>query len=166
MILGARILLRSALETTAILIYLNHMMRGVLNGSENFHKFSKKTSRLLLGSKNCSTRLEAVNFLTVLKHSEKAYPGVTELFGNLSESAHPNYEGMGFGYSCVDHEQYVSNFGNYISQRFEAQHDSSMRLCMDIFEHEYNEEWPKLFEELEHWLVENDDALEKTKDCV
>lgn len=166
MILGARILLRSALETTAMLIYLNHLTRGVLEGSENFHDFSKMTSRLLLGSKNRSTGHEAVNILTVLKHSEKRYPGVTGLFEMLSEAAHPNYEGMGFGYSRIDHARHVSNLGNYIGEMFGTQQESAMRLCMDVFEREYNNEWPGLFEELECWLVENDNELEKTKNEV
>lgn len=166
MTLGSRILLRSAIETTAILIYLNHLTRRVLDGTENFHDFSDKTSRLLLGSKNRSTELEAVNLLTVLKHAEKRYPGITEIFEDLSETAHPNYEGMGFGYSRVDHEQYVSNFGNKLMEMFEAQYEPTAGFCMHIFEHEYNQVWPHLFEELEEWLVRHDEELESTRDRV
>src|SRR5687768_15683258 len=47
--LGALILLRSALETLATLIYLNQLTADVLSGALNFHKFSDKTAVLLLG---------------------------------------------------------------------------------------------------------------------
>src|SRR5262245_61050845 len=53
--LGALILLRSALETLATLIYLNQLTASVLDGSLNFHEFGKKTRVLLLGSRNEST---------------------------------------------------------------------------------------------------------------
>ena len=39
--LGARILLRSAFETLATLIYLNHKMRQVVNDKLNFRLFSQ-----------------------------------------------------------------------------------------------------------------------------
>lgn len=57
--LGSRILIRSALETLAVLNYLNQMTARVLAGSEGFHQFSLKTSRLLLGSKDKTTKHEA-----------------------------------------------------------------------------------------------------------
>jgi hypothetical protein len=58
-ILGSRTLLRSALETASILIYLNQMTKCVLIGSLDFHEFSDKTSQLLLGSRNKTTKHEA-----------------------------------------------------------------------------------------------------------
>jgi hypothetical protein len=54
-LLGARILLRSALESLAVLIFLNQLTRQVLAGTLDFHEFSKKTSILLLGSRDKST---------------------------------------------------------------------------------------------------------------
>ena len=43
-LLGARILLRSAFETVAMLVYLNQLTRKVLGGELSFHDFSDKTT--------------------------------------------------------------------------------------------------------------------------
>jgi hypothetical protein len=161
--LGARILLRSALETLATLIYLNQATAAVVAGTQDFHQFSNKTSRLLLGSKNKSTEHEAINIISVFEKCEKAYPGIMSLYAELSESAHPNFEGMCFGYSRVDHENYVSEYSNNMCSMYEKRHAPEMELCMSIFHHEYQTEWPKLFERLETWIVENDEMLEATK---
>ncbi len=100
-VLGARILLRSAFETLAVLVYLNMAMRGVVAGTLNFHAFSDKTTRLLLGSRDKTTSVESINIMSVLQSADKRYPGLETWYAALSESAHPNYEGMVLGYSVV-----------------------------------------------------------------
>jgi hypothetical protein len=104
--LGARILLRSAFETLATLVYLNLQMRKVVSCELDFHQFSDKTTVLLMGSKNNSTVHVAVNIQTVLKHCAKRYEWIERLYGELSESAHPNHEGLLMGYSRPDTESW------------------------------------------------------------
>lgn len=162
-VLGARILLRSAFETLAILIHLNQMMATVLDGTLNFHTFSDKTSQLLLGSKDQSTKHAAINIVTILGHCEKRYPGLVKLYGDLSESAHPNYEGICVGYSTVDHDNHVTNFANRWYEMYGGTHLMGMRACMVLFEAEYNEVWPTRFDGLERWIEANDAVLEATK---
>lgn len=70
-ILGARILLRSAFETLAMLIYLNRSMRSVVAGNLEFHTFSEQTTRLLLGSRDKTTTKESISILTVLNGANK-----------------------------------------------------------------------------------------------
>ncbi|HSI50206.1 MAG TPA: hypothetical protein VLA61_18185 [Ideonella sp.] len=162
-VLGARILLRSGFETLALLIYLNQLMAKVLDGTLNFHTFSEKTSQLLLGSKDRSTNHVAINIVTVLGHCDKRYPGLVKLYGELSESAHPNYEGICIGYSTVDHDNQVTNFANMWAEMYGNTHLKGMRACMVLFEAEYNEVWPDHFDELERWIEANDVELEATK---
>ena len=162
--LGSRILIRSAVETLAVLIYLNQMTKNVLSGSEGFHQFSLKTSRLLLGSKDKTTKHDAINILTVLTKADEKYPGLMDLYDNLSESAHPNFEGMCFGYSRVDHEHYVTIFSNNWVAMYANRHVLAMQLCIATFSHEYNEEWTPQAKQLEEWIVVNDAKLEATKD--
>lgn len=165
--LGARILLRSAFETLAVLIHLNQITAQVLDGTFGFHEFSKKTTRLLLGSRDKTTKHEAISIVTVLtKHCERAYPGISDLYASLSESAHPNFEGMCFGYSRVDHDNRVSEFSNNMCSMYEDGHVSAIELCMAVFEHEYNTVWPNHFDRLEAWIEANDSVLEATKDDV
>lgn len=161
--LGARILLRSAFETLATLIYLNQATAAVVEGKQDFHSFSLTTSRLLLGSRDKSTEHRALNIVSVLEACERVYPGILNVYASLSESAHPNFEGLCFGYSRIDHDNDVSLFSNNMCSMFESKLVSGIELCMAVFKHEYNIEWPRYFERLESWLVANDAMLESTK---
>lgn len=162
-VLGARILLRSALETLGTLVYLNQKMEAVLQLEESFDSFNEITSRLMLGSKNQSTQKESVNVVTVLKHCDKRYTGIFEVYENLCESAHPNYDGICYGYSYVNEKEYETIFENRWAKKYGNQLADSIGLCMDIFETEYNEIWPAKFERLEKWIEENDTMLETAK---
>lgn len=162
-VLGARILLRSAIETVAILIYLNQLTRKVLDGTLNFHEYSTKTSTLLLGSRDKSTDHAAINIITVLQKCNFRYPGIEELYATLSESAHPNYEGVCIGYSKVDRTNYVTTFSNRWAEMYGNNHVDLIALCLEVFVVEYNDEWSDSFERLEAWITKNDDVLEATK---
>lgn len=161
--LGARILLRSGFETVATLIYLNQLTASVLDGVLNFHTYSEKTSTLLLGSRKKTTKHKSINIITVLEKCDKRYPELMHLYADLSESAHPNFEGTCLGYSVVDRANYETNFSNLWSELYGSTHLEAMRLCMMTFEAEYNDVWPTNFERLESWVEANDSTLEATK---
>jgi hypothetical protein len=162
-ILGARILLRSAFETIAILVYLNQEIHQVLNGVTNFHDFSDKTSLLLLGSRNNTTDLDSINILTVIKKANKRYPRLEEWYISLCESAHPNYEGTLFGYSTTDADNFVTSFESRWVKLYGDKHPDALLACITVFEAEYNYEWTNAFESLEQWIEDNDSLLEETK---
>lgn len=163
-VLGSRILLRSALESVAILIYLNQMTKDVLDGALNFHTFSENTSRLLLGSRNKTTKHEPFRIGRVLKESNRKYEGICDVYEDLCESAHPNFEGVCFGYARVDFDRHESNFSNNWADMWSDRHLPLIKLIATVFEHEYNEVWPQQFNNLEVWLVKHDAELEATKD--
>jgi hypothetical protein len=160
--LGARILLRSGLESVATLIYLNQIMEQVLEGKIKFHVFDEKTTKLLLGSRNNDEGPQSINILTVLGKCDKRYPGLEKLYADLSESAHPSYEGLCQGYSKIDHNEYETNYSNRWMELYGDRHLGSMQLCMAIFQHEYDEVWPGLIEKLEGWIVKFDAELVAT----
>ena len=161
--LGARILLRSAYETVATLIYLNQTMSHVVDGKLNFHLFSDKTARLLLGSKNSQGGPVSINILTVLEKCDKRYPGILQMYADLSESAHPSWEGLCWGYSKVDHVEYQSNFSNRWMELYGDRQLGAMDLCMELLHHEYADVWAGLVVTLENWVSANDAILEATK---
>ncbi|WP_132972485.1 hypothetical protein [Thiogranum longum] len=167
-ILGARILLRSTIETLGILIYLNQKMKAVLEGKEEFNAFSDMTSQLMLGSKNKTTKLNAINVThTILeKWCEKKYPGIFEIYADLCESAHPNYEGVCFGYSFVNEKEYETVFENRWAELYASNLGELTLEFMRVFEEEYNNVWPAEYEKLEKWLVENDQNLEAARKGV
>ncbi|MCB5200697.1 hypothetical protein LGQ03_15780 [Loktanella sp. TSTF-M6] len=161
--LGARILLRSGIETLASLIYLNQLIEQVLVSKLDFHEFGQMTKILSLGSRDGSTKHQSRNIVTILKKCNKRYPGIENLYGILSESAHPNYYGLVAGYSEVNHDEYETCFSNRWMEINGASHLDSIELCMMTFHHEYNDVWPNLMDKFENWIAENTDRLEATK---
>jgi hypothetical protein len=161
--LGARILLRSALETLATLVYLNQLTARVLDGTLKFHAFSDKTAQLLLGSRNAMTDHKAMNIQSVLEKCAKAYDFIEKFYADLSECAHPNHEGLIMGYSKPDRENLIENFSNRWAETYSKTHEQGIMIVVMMFEHEYNDVWTEQFSALEKWLVENDVELEATK---
>lgn len=161
--LGARILLRSGFETLATIIYLNQSIHQVLEGKLAFAAFGEKTSVLLLGSRNNDDLPRAINVITVLETCDKRYPGLMAIYDALSESAHPNYEGLHRGYAKIEHDKFEAVFSNRWMELFGDRHLRSMELCMMTFHHEYNDVWSDLIEKLESWVVENDGDLEAAR---
>lgn len=159
-ILGARVLLRSAFETLAMLIYLNRSMRSVVAGNLDFHVFSDKTSKLLLGSRDKTTKIESISILTVLDGANKRYPGLSDWYAALSESAHPNYEGMLVAYSAADMESHITTFSNRWKDLYGPTHEGALRACLDVFMHEYDDESTAALEALEKWIEIHDAELE------
>lgn len=161
--LGSRILIRSALESAATLIHLNQLTVQVLDGILDFHDFDLRTRNLLLGSRNGSTKHTSINIVTVLSHCERRYKGVSGIYATLSECAHPSYEGICIGYSQVDLERFETNFSNRWSELWADRHDRLVELVAAVFEKEYNDVWPDLFNKLEAWIEAHDAELEATK---
>ena len=161
-ILGSRILIRSALETSAILIYLNQEIERVLEGQLSFHEFSDKTSKLSMGSRNKTTEHTSINIVTILEKCNKKYLGILDSYNTLSEDAHPNFEGLSFGYSRVDIENCETRFGNFWHLRRDC-HESLVDQIAKVVESEYNDVWTKNIKELEKWLTEHDTKLKKIK---
>ena len=161
-VLGSRILIRSALETIAILIHLNQITADVVQGIIPFTEFEDKARKLLLGSRDGSTKHSSLNIATVLAHCEKKYDGISGVYATLSECAHPNYEGVCFGYSDVNPQQHETIFSNKWEAMWGERHESLMKIVFVVFENEYNNIWAPQLDVLEAWLTEHDSTLAST----
>ncbi|PTR34062.1 hypothetical protein C8J98_102250 [Luteibacter sp. OK325] len=164
-ILGPRILLRSAVETLAMLSYLNQQTAAVVEGRISMTEFGFLTGQLLLGSRNKTTEQESVNVLTVLKHADRRWPKLKGLHEDLSESAHPNYTGVLYGYSTTEPERYETHFENHWLHRFGDQQVTAMAWVFGMFEEEYDQTWLANIVELEQWLRDNDAELQREADA-
>lgn len=163
MIVGSRILVRSALETVCLIIYMNKKMRSVIEGKMSFDDFENITTRMLLGVKNIDKMPDPVNVMKLIEDSESKYPGIKKIYADLSETAHPNYCGVCDGYTNTNQQKYETEFGIYWEERYGKQHEFAIEICLQIFEEEYNNEWVKCFEQLEKWLEKNDNKLERQR---
>ncbi|MGA0565090.1 hypothetical protein ACO2RV_21815, partial [Ancylobacter sp. VNQ12] len=157
--LGARILLRSAIETSAILYYLNIIIKDTLDERISFKDFSDKTSRLLLGSRSNSGEIAAINIMTIIAHVDKVYSGIARIYSDLSESAHPNMDGMLLGYSKLDRSAHCTELRDRWKEHT-RDHLKLMDINMDCFEYEHSTVWVGLTDKLEAWIAENDARLE------
>jgi len=162
-ILGSRILIRGGLESGSTLIYLNQLTARVLAGNLDFHTFDQKTRTLLLGSRDGSTKHMSMNIVSVLKQCERKYTGISSVYAALSECAHPNFEGICFGYSDVDYERNETNFSNKWESMWADRHESLVKLVCAVFKTEYNDVWKSQMEGLETWLIEHDAELSAAK---
>jgi hypothetical protein len=163
MIIGARILTRAAIETLCLLIYMNNQMNSVVRNKISFNDFEGNTRKMLLGAKNREGSYEPINVNGLVNASDKKYTGLKKIYDEFSETAHPNYEGISIGYSKLDTENHLTEFGNFWKEKFGNGHESAIRMCLEIFENEYNNIWPKEYKNLEAWLVEKDNKLERQR---
>lgn len=158
--IGARILLRSAIETISLLIYQDKLIGDVITRKLSFLEFGEKVLALMNGSKNESTTRTAINIVTILKHCEKRYEGIEKIYNWLSESAHPNYEGMRLSYSDTDPKTLITSFNNKTRELYSGMQIDGTILSMSMFENEYKHS-EDLFLKLEVWLEANDVELEQ-----
>lgn len=160
-LLGARILVRSAIETLVTLAYLNQITRAVVSEEIPYQDFSDKTVRLLLGSKNNTTSAESISIITVLRKVEKRIPGLTGVYADLSESAHPNYDGTSKGYGTIDRAEFTTRFSNKWAKNYAPGFESFVRVTAHLYQVEYDEEWTDAWEALEAWMRAHPDQLPK-----
>lgn len=157
--LGTRILMRSAIETIAVIVYLNQKTTDVMDSRFEFLDYSEMTSRLLLGTRQEVTKHQAINILSVLERADLQYPGIRKAYDDLSESAHPNNDGMCLGYSRGGPENYIAKFEDRWEELFGSSQLPLIELCLRIFELEYNVVWLENTKRLETWLEEHDADL-------
>jgi hypothetical protein len=158
-VLAARILLRTALETVASLVHHNRAIKNVLNGSLTFPEFEVLTKAKLFGSKNAATPLTSTNIMTVFKSCEKSYPGLTGIYENLSECAHPSFEGLYRGYLNFDEEAHDTACGSRWSELYPREDTVGFDMCLLLFHYEYNEVWAEMMESLEGWVDAHFESL-------
>lgn len=161
--LGARILLRNALENLGILCYITHKIESVVGGQLDFFEFDDLSKQLIMGSRDGSTAITAVNVLTALGKAERKYPGLLEMYKRLSESAHPNFDGILMGYTATNPKEFETTFQNNWQSIFGAQQLPATLLVYHAFESTYNLDLIAAIEELEEWLRKNDQHLESRR---
>ena len=97
------ILTRAAIETVALMgVFAIRISEYLMDESEE--KLDQFLKSSLLGSKDNSTRIEAINILTFIDRVDKENPGFRKMFDDLSEMAHPNWAGTLASYGRFNEE--------------------------------------------------------------
>jgi len=161
--LGSRLLLRSAIETLSLLIYSSEKMECIVGTGDGFHEYSKKSTRLLLGTKLANTKFQAINIIEVLEKASKEHPELKIAYDDLSETAHPNFDGLFRTYGSPSDSGMLTTFSNQSSHLYSSQQAALISLLLVAFETEYNFRWDKAFNNFENWIEKNDRKLEDTQ---
>jgi hypothetical protein len=110
---AAMVLARSLIETASALWYLKDLLeRQVEDGVQA--DLDEVLMRLLVGSK--ITGPQALNVLTLVDGVSKKLGSIRSIYDNLSESAHPNFDGAGGAFSRIDYSKDVVHFGRGITR--------------------------------------------------
>jgi len=157
--LAVRNLTRAALETTVLLEYMAQRIDSVVKGDMGWWDFDKTTMRLLMGSRN-GGHFDAVNILTALNAANRRYGALEMIHTKLSESVHPNYDGVIYAYSRGVPSEMETKFDDYWQKNFGHEQDPALGYVFPVFADAYNNHWIRAMERLEQWLRDNDERLE------
>lgn len=160
-VMSARIILRSAIETAAVLAYSNKKMSDLIEGKLHFSEFNEVTKCLLLGGRADGDLFEAKSVITIVNHFAKNHDVVKQGYERLSEDVHPNACGMILSHGDYDSENQSFGFHRKIDESDAAiNHTLSLAdLTFILYEMNYVETWSDCFVGLERWLEENDKTL-------
>lgn len=103
-------LTRSLYETVAQLHYFYKKLAAAVE-TEQLEEITNHVVRGSWGSKDGSTKHEAIQILTAIKHFNKEFPGVEAEYFHLCEYAHPNMKGGIGTYTRIELATYDVEFG-------------------------------------------------------
>lgn len=132
---------RSAQETFAVIAYLSFRLE-TLSTEKDLRSLLETMHRLSIGWKGDEEFPEMINVLTCIdKVSKKLDPQFRKQYDMLSESAHPNYQGVLGTYSQPNHETLEVAIG--LSSKAEDRHQvlvtTTIQICALLFEHVQSE---------------------------
>ena len=103
-LVSAVTLTRACMETVAAMWFLQEKIQRVIDTKE-VGDIDGVLMKLLMGSKNKITDLEAVNVLKFVNKINKAIDGFEGKYNSLCEFAHPNWSGTSYLYSKPNSEK-------------------------------------------------------------
>jgi hypothetical protein len=119
--------------------------------------------QLLMGSRDQRTDFGAINIITMVDRANRDYGGLKIMYERISESVHPNYDGVTYGYSRVCPSEFETRFGNYCVENFGVEQEPAAAYAFGVFEDAYNKVWSNTMERLESWLASNAARIESEK---
>lgn len=106
---SAILLTRGVSENAAILWYLHELVAKNTGSVEP--ELDDRVMRLLMGSRNNEEMPQAIQILAAVDKADKKIPGTRRSYDRLSEYAHPNWSGVAFLFSHIDHDEILTRLG-------------------------------------------------------
>lgn len=107
---GGVLATRALIESTSVL----HTLRRLVDDSIVAGTIDGLDDRLMgmsFGSRTDITPVQATNILTYIDLLDRTYSGLHGWYDQLSEVAHPNYQGLLAAYEEIDYSIYTATFG-------------------------------------------------------
>jgi len=128
---------RSAQETFAVIAYLSFKLE-TLEKTKDLRSLLDTMHRLSIGWRGDHEFPEMINVLTCIDQvSKRLDSGFREHYDMLSESAHPNYQGVLGAYSSPNHETKEVCIGvvHKSDERLGTLVKKTIQICVHLFEH-------------------------------
>jgi hypothetical protein len=156
--LSAAIIVRAALETTALLHGLSQALERFL-ATKDAAVLDGFLMKGLVGTRWKDAPVQATNVLTLVDRLEKEMPGFREVYDELCEYAHPNWSGLTGAFSNNKPEDnYEVLFGPSMRSDARATSISLLFISLHTFLHYYNGMIPDLKALNAHFEAVDDEA--------
>ncbi|RWA52106.1 hypothetical protein AU476_19270 [Cupriavidus sp. UYMSc13B] len=106
----AFVITRSVVETTAMVFRLHQKSKEFM-AKHDIKAYDQFLMKGLLGSRDGTTSEESHNVLTAIKHLNKEFDGLEQMYATLCEFTHPNYSGAMGSYSRLDRKNHTLLLG-------------------------------------------------------
>jgi hypothetical protein len=140
---AATLIARAAMETTAAVVYLHHILKRVDNSGLSDTDI-QDLEKLFVGSKLTDDEMpEAIQILKMIDRVNKAFAGLEfrQLYNELSETAHPNWRGVFGAYGRINQQKLIAEFASDMLGR-RGRHISTatnaLAVALELFILEYN----------------------------
>lgn len=132
------LLTRAVIESAAFIWRLKELVEA--RCAHNNDDLCSTLEKMLLGWKDDPCFPKAINILTMVDHMDRQFPGVRERYDQLSEFAHPNWNGVSGLFSVIDQETATAKFGRGLRRTPVAAKETAaaaLRGYLELFEQVY-----------------------------
>ena len=135
---SAFIIIRSLMETVAILYWLNDRIKKV-NKTKHIGNIDHFFMRLFFGCRDDEKLPDPYNVLKAIDKINENFNGFRKMYDDLSEFAHPNWAGLAGSYSELDKKNFKVSFGSRTEDIPLSFGLAPLTASLHIFKHYYNE---------------------------
>jgi hypothetical protein len=118
------LLTRAVIESTAFIWRLKEILEDRRKYSPD--ELHSELEKMMIGWKDDPDFPKSVNVLTMITHMDRQFPGVRARYDELSETAHPNWNGVFGLYAMIDRAAYTAQFGRGLRKTTSAGREIAM----------------------------------------
>jgi hypothetical protein len=133
------LLTRAVIESTAFIWRLKEILEDRRKYSPD--ELHSELEKMMMGWKDDPDFLKSVNVLTMINHMDRQFPGVRARYDELSETAHPNWNGVFGLFAMIDRAAYNAQFGRGLRKTTSAGREiatTALNAYLELYAQVYN----------------------------